>query len=191
MKSSGKDTFTEITTDDIRKWGEDRIAEIKKENAGKHINLQKPAVMQNNPISNVKKIFQALVEKDLLKLNPVTEEVQKYFSSHATKTKQTLKAKQTGLPELKTWYEKLPEVYSAMMAKNKNFSIALHLIDHLSVRAMEVGHLKGEHILRDSETNIPYLDLMTPTTEGGAGKGQGVLRPVPIPESLYKELIKI
>ena len=191
MESSGKKSLSEITTDDIRKWGNDRIAEIKKENAGKHINEQKPAVMQNNPISNVKKIFEALQQKGFIKLNPVTTEVQKYFSSHGTKTKQTLRAKQTGLPELKVWYEKMPKIYDVMMKKNKDYQVALALGDHLSVRSMEIQALKGEHISRHSKTGIPYLDLLTPTTEGGAAKGRGVLRPVAISEGLYNELIKI
>ena len=191
MKSSGKKSLSEITTDDIRKWGNDRIAEIKKENVGKHINEQKPAVMQNNPISNVKKIFTTLKEKELIKLNPVTTEVQKYFSSHSTKTKQTLKAKQIGLPQLKVWYKKLPKVYEAMVKKNKDYQIALALGDHLSVRTMEIQALKGQHIVREQQTDIPYLDLLTPISDGGAGKEQGILRPVAISEGLYKELIKI
>ena len=191
MESSGKNSLTEITTKDIEKWGNDRIAKIKKENKGKPIDKQTPAVMRNAPVSQIKYIFNALKEKNYLTINPVTKAIQQNFSSHMLKTTQSLKAKQSGLPELKEWYKKMPKVYGSLMSKNKNYKIALAIGDNTSIRSLEIEAIRGKHILRDKKTGIPYIDLTTPTTEDGAAKPTGTMRPVAISEGLYNELIKI
>ena len=140
-----------------------------------------------NTTSNIKLIFQNLIDEGYLTKNPMTAKMQKEYTSEYN---ELMTAEKKPLPELKTWYSKIPQI-KKKMKNDKNFVKGMEIIESAPIRAEELNALKGRHIVLHKPTGKYYIDLTKSRSAGGAAKARGVKRPVWIAKERAFELQKL
>tara|TARA_R110002110_G_scaffold1080_4_gene4364 strand:- start:5535 stop:12839 length:7305 start_codon:yes stop_codon:yes gene_type:complete len=187
LAHSKKSSITDLNSDDIRIYYENKIRENKKaikkaKDEGKFTKLHSDGISPGTT-SNVKIIFQNLVDKNLINSNPLTSAYQKDLTARYNETKVTVE-----LPKISKWFSKVPNIYSKMK-KDKNFNIGMTIVDNYTLRAEELNPVTLKHI-KLHKSGYYYIDLTQKRSQGGIGKAKGVKRPLVISKEAAEALIK-
>tara|TARA_R100000808_G_scaffold7970_1_gene22832 strand:+ start:2547 stop:9641 length:7095 start_codon:yes stop_codon:yes gene_type:complete len=174
LGASGHKSIADITSKDVKNY-----LDKAKQSPTKKIKGIDP-----NTTSNIKLIFQNLIDEGYLTKNPMTAKMQKAYTSEYN---ELMTAEKEPLPELKTWFNKIPQIKKAMK-NDKNFIKGFEIIGSTPIRAEELNALKGIHIKIHPPTGKYYIDLTKPRSAGGAAKARGVKRPVWISKERAFEL---
>ena len=211
LKHSGKDSFSEITTDDIKNYFDYRIREKKKL---KH----KPAI-DDGERTAFRQLFDELTKKKALIINPYDENMVGKYTEIANVLKTALKKKNVTVTEFWNNLDNLKSLASDIkrLSNIKNFTdlnikdlkeiskktkiplkvlkedkgrleTALELFYKFPIRDQEINAIKPS-LIKQHDDGTWYIDFLLPRNLGGAAKGRGKKRPVPISEEMAKRIL--
>ena len=199
IKHSGKNSFSEITQEDIKNYFDNRIKEKRKKK-------QIPAI-DDGERSALNNIFKHLSTKKsgAIDENPYTESFYRPYTKKYNEIKDLYKKEN---PALKTFFNGLDKIKK--IAKNigkgitpkkkvstqkfinedkGRLSVAIELISEFPIRDLEINALMPSLIKQYTDTEQWYIDFVTPRSEGGARKTLGVPRPIPITKSMAEKIL--
>jgi len=211
---AGKDSFSEITTDDIVNYFQSRVD--KKRAAGEMPALSDPersaffnffkaldkkgAVLENPYDKSDKRIknftsdfntLRAQYKKENVKVFDFFKNVNilKDMAKNIQKISNIKKLSTDNIQDLKQISKDTKIPLKVLKEDKGRIATVLELFYKTPVRDQEINVIRPDLVIQNLEDGTWYIDLALPRRLGGARKSRGTPRPLPITESIAKKIL--